>query len=67
MVMERVEGKSHLQWANMVIEYSGKDVDLEEIYNTPIRHLAEYFYHITNGDSDDDESVDDEDESLAPG
>ena len=64
MVVERFDGKSHRQWANLVIEYS-EEPDLEAIYNMPIRDLAEHFHQITNGDSDDDESVDDEDECGA--
>ena len=63
MVVERFAGKSHRQWANLVIEYS-EEPDLEAIYNMPIRDLAEYYDQITN-DEAGDESVDDEDECGA--
>ena len=64
MVVERFKGKSHRQWANLVIDYSEKEPDLEAIYNMPIRDLAEYFDQITNDEADDN-SVDDEDECGA--
>ena len=63
MVVERFEKKSHLQWANLVIDYS-EEPDLEAIYNMPIRDLAEHFHQITNDEADDN-SVDDEDECGA--
>ena len=61
MVVERYQGKSHRQWANLVIDYSEKEADLEAIYNMPIRDLAEYFDQITNDEAGDVE-LDDEDD-----
>ena len=60
MVVERFDGKSHRQWANLVIEYS-EEPDLEAIYNMPIRDLAEYYDQITNDEAGDVE-LDDEDD-----
>ena len=60
MVVERFDGKSHRQWANLVIEYS-EEPDLEAIYNMPIRDLAEHFNQITNDEAGDVE-LDDEDD-----
>ena len=60
----RVEGKSHLQWANLIIEYSGKDnVDLEAIYNMSVHELKEYFDKM--GDIEPGDETDEDDESGA--
>ena len=57
----RVDNLSHLQWANRVIEWEGKDANLEEIYNMSVQELADRFKARADADSDedDDESCDD--------
>ena len=60
MVLQ-VEGKSHLQWANMVIDYEGKEANLEKIYNMSVQELADYFNEGADAKSEPgDEECDDE-------
>ena len=64
----RVDNLSHLQWANRVIEWEGKDANLEEIYNMSVQELADRFHARADAESeDDDESVSDESEVEAEG
>ena len=59
--MERVEGKSHLQWANMVIDYEGKEANLEEIYSMSVQALAARDKERADAESEpDDEDCDDD-------
>ena len=60
MVLQ-VEGRSHLQWANMVIDYEGKKANLEEIYKMSVQELADYFKERAGADSDKDDDEEYED------
>ena len=67
MVVQKVDNLSHLQWANMVIDYEGKKANLEEIYKMSVQELADYFKERagTDSDKDDDEEYEDcDDEEI---
>ena len=61
MGVDRVDGFSHLQWANRVIEWEGRGAKPEEIYNMSVQELADRFNERADAKSEpDDESCDDE-------